>query len=67
MPNTNPLIDDASVVKFIKDKSKKVLGGLIDVYPVAAATKGREGKELSPMMELAEAGAVAFSDDGLTP
>jgi dihydroorotase len=64
MPNTNPPIDDASVVKFIKDQSKKVLGGLVDVYPVAAATKGREGKELSPMMELAEAGAVAFSDDG---
>ena len=64
MPNTNPPIDDASVVKFIKEQSKKVLGGLIDVYPVAAATKGREGKELSPMMELAEAGAVAFSDDG---
>lgn len=64
MPNTNPPIDDASVVKFIKDQSKKVLGGLVDVYPVAAATKGREGKELSPMMELVEAGAVAFSDDG---
>jgi dihydroorotase len=64
MPNTNPPIDDASVVKFIKEQSKKVLGGLVDVYPVAAATKGREGKELSPMMELVEAGAVAFSDDG---
>jgi dihydroorotase len=64
MPNTNPPIDDASVVKFIKDQSKKIRGGLVDVYPVAAATKGREGKELSPMMELAEAGAVAFSDDG---
>ena len=64
MPNTNPPIDEASVVKFIKDQSKKTHGGLVDVYPVAAATKGREGKELSPMMELAEAGAVAFSDDG---
>lgn len=64
MPNTNPPIDDASVVKFIKEQSKKALGGLVDVYPVAAATKGREGKDLSPMMELVEAGAVAFSDDG---
>jgi len=51
MPNTNPPIDDASVVKFIKDQSKKVHDGLVDVYPVAAATKGREGKELSPTIE----------------
>ncbi len=64
MPNTNPPIDDASVVKFIKEKSAKTLNGLVDVYPVAAATKNREGKELSPMIELVEAGAVAFSDDG---
>lgn len=64
MPNTNPPIDDASVVKFIKEKSEKTLNGLVDVYPVAAATKLREGKELSPMIELVEAGAVAFSDDG---
>ncbi|MFH2003596.1 MAG: dihydroorotase [Bacteroidota bacterium] len=64
MPNTNPPIDDASVVKYIKEKAAKVKNGLVDVFPVAAATKGREGNELSPMMELAEAGAVAFSDDG---
>lgn len=64
MPNTNPPMDDASVVKFVKQKSAKTLNGLVDVYPVAAATKLREGKELSPMMELVEAGAVAFSDDG---
>ncbi len=64
MPNTNPPIDDASVIKFIKEKSEKTLNGLVDVHPVAAATKRREGKELSPMIELVEAGAVAFSDDG---
>jgi dihydroorotase len=34
------------------------------VYPIAAATKGREGKELAEMAELVDAGAVAFSDDG---
>lgn len=66
MPNTNPPIDDASVVKSILQKAKDVLGGIIDVYPVAAATKGREGKELSPMLELSEAGAIAFTDDGFT-
>ena len=64
MPNTNPPIDDASVVKDIIEKGKRVSHGVVDIFPVAAATKGREGKELSPMMELAGAGAVAFTDDG---
>ena len=64
MPNTSPAIDEASVVTRIKEQASRVLSGLVDVYPVAAATKGREGKELSPMFELADAGAVAFSDDG---
>jgi dihydroorotase len=64
MPNTNPPIDEASIVKDIKERANNVNGGLVDVFPVAAVTKKREGKELSPMLELAEAGAVAFSDDG---
>ncbi len=64
MPNTNPAIDDASVVRSIIEKAKHVHNGIVDVYPIAAATKGREGKELSPMMELAEAGVVGFTDDG---
>jgi len=37
---------------------------LVDVYPVAAITKNRKGEELTEMVELANAGAVAFSDDG---
>ena len=61
MPNTNPAIDSAEVVKFIKEKS---LNHLVDVYPIAAATIARKGEALSPMAELSEAGAVAFSDDG---
>lgn len=61
MPNTNPAIDSAEVVKFIKAKSSN---HLVDVYPVAAATLGRKGEALSPMAELNDAGAVAFSDDG---
>jgi dihydroorotase len=64
MPNTNPVIDDPSVIKWIQQCSLKVDDGIVDVYPIAAITKGREGKELAPMMELAEAGALAFSDDG---
>lgn len=64
MPNTNPVIDDPSVIKWIQERSLIVEDGIVDVFPIAAITKGREGKVLAPMMELAEAGALAFSDDG---
>ncbi len=64
MPNTNPPIDDESVVRLIKEKARIAMNGLVDVYPVAAVTKDRRGEHLAPMAELAAAGAVAFSDDG---
>jgi len=61
MPNTNPAIDSAEVVKFIIDRAK---GHLVDVNPIGAVTKGRKGEGLAPMLELYDAGAVGFSDDG---
>jgi dihydroorotase len=64
MPNTNPAIDHAAVVSLIREKAGKALGGAVDVYCIGAVTQGRQGKLLSPMAELAEAGVVAFSDDG---
>ncbi len=64
MPNTNPAIDDESVARYVHEKGKQVCDGIVDVYPIAAATKGRKGEELSPMAELAKAGAVGFTDDG---
>ena len=64
MPNTNPAIDDESVVRYVHSKGKEVCDGIVDVYPIGAATKGRQGVELAPMAELAQAGAVGFSDDG---
>ena len=64
MPNTNPAIDDESVVEFIQAKAKIALNGLVDVYPIAAVTNGRKGEHLAPLAELASAGAVAFTDDG---
>ncbi len=64
MPNTNPAIDDASIAKWIVERSKQVRNHIVDVYPIAAITKNRDGKELSPMMELVDAGVVGFSDDG---
>ncbi len=62
MPNTDPAIDNATVVKFILDQAKEA--GPIRVLPIGAITRGREGKALADMEELARAGAVAFSDDG---
>jgi dihydroorotase len=64
MPNTNPSIDDESVARYVRQKGREVLGGVIDVFPIAAATKGRKGEELAPIAELVEAGAVGLSDDG---
>lgn len=64
MPNTNPAIDDESVARYVREKGKQVCDGIVDVYPIAAVTKGRKGEELSPMAELVQAGAVGFSDDG---
>ena len=61
MPNTEPATDTAEIVKFIKEQASN---HLVDVHPVAAASIGRKGEIISPMAELVEAGAVAFSDDG---
>ncbi len=62
MPNTEPAIDSAEVVNFIKEKASS---HLVDVYPVGAATLNREGEVIAPMAELYEAGVVGFSDDGI--
>ena len=64
MPNTNPAIDDESVVRFIQSKAKIAMEGLVDVYPIGAVTIGRKGEHLAPIAELSAAGAVAFTDDG---
>ncbi len=61
MPNTSPAIDSAEVISLIKSKS---LGNIVDVYPIGAVTKERKGESLAPILELIEAGAVGFSDDG---
>jgi dihydroorotase len=60
LPNTQPVIDDMSVVEFVARRAR--LLELTKVYPYAAVTKGLEGRELAEMGMLAEAGAVAFTD-----
>ena len=64
MPNTNPAIDDESIVRFVHSQGKLVNNGIVDVFPIGAVTKGRAGKELSSIAELVQAGAVGLSDDG---
>ena len=62
MPNTNPPIDNPSVVEYIISRTK--MEGVVRVYPIGAVTKGREGLELAEMARMMDEGAVAFSDDG---
>jgi dihydroorotase len=62
MANTEPPLDSPSAVARVKRKASK--DSLVAVLPIGCITKGRKGKELTDMAELAEAGVVAFSDDG---
>jgi dihydroorotase len=62
MANTNPVNDNPSVTRYIREKAKEV--AVIKVLPVGAVTKGLKGEELSEMGGMYKEGAVAFSDDG---
>jgi dihydroorotase len=61
MPNTEPAIDCASVVREIVELGSKAL---CEVRPAAAITVGRQGEQLVPMAELAALGVRLFTDDG---
>jgi len=62
MPNTNPVCDNAAVVKGILKKAEEA--NLVRVYPIGAASKGIDGGELAEIGLMKEAGIVAISDDG---
>jgi dihydroorotase len=62
MPNTRPPIDSPTVTTYIRKKADAE--GVVRVLPVGCVTRGRLGKELVDMKALAQAGVVAFSDDG---
>ena len=61
MPNTQPVIDNQALVRFIIMEAAK---GPINVFPAANITKSGKGEEIAEMGELARGGAVAFTDDG---
>lgn len=60
MPNTSPVIDDAALVDFIGRRARDT--ARVRVHTMAALTKGLEGKEMTEIGLLLEAGAVAFTD-----
>ncbi len=62
MPNTNPVNDNRGVTEYIISEARK--RAVVNIFPVAAITKGLRGEELTDMADLISAGAVAFSDDG---
>ncbi len=61
MPNTSPTVDCVEIISYIKDKAKN---SKAKVYPIAAITRGLDGKELVDFEFLVSSGAVGFSDDG---
>jgi dihydroorotase len=61
MPNTSPVIDNISMVEFIKKTAEKTP---VSVLPIGCITRGRAGKEVTEMAEMASAGCIGFSDDG---
>lgn len=58
-PNSNPIIDNQSQIRFVIDKAK---GNATTLYPIGALTKGSEGNELAELYDMQNAGAVAFGD-----
>jgi dihydroorotase len=62
MPNTEPAIDSPGLIAEVI--ARGAAAAAARVLPIAAITRGRRGTELADLVELAAAGAVAFSDDG---
>ena len=63
MPNTKPTPDSTIILQKIIEEAKRV--NLCNVLPYASVTKGEKGEELVNFEELKNAGAIAFSDDGM--
>jgi len=62
MANTQPVIDNAGIVKFVLEAAERT--SPVRVFCVAAATVGLKGEIMSEIMDIRGAGAAAISDDG---
>lgn len=63
LPNTNPVLQSRESLRYVQNISKNLP---VRFYPIAAVSLNCEGNEMTEMIDLHEAGAVAFSD-GLNP
>jgi dihydroorotase len=63
MPNTDPPVDSASIVEALRERARAQ--ARVPVGFTACITRGQRGEALTEMAELADAGAFAFTDDGL--
>jgi dihydroorotase len=61
MPNTAPVVDTAEWVAWLRHPER---GAVVNVFPIAAATRGSRGGTLTDFAALQRAGAVAVTDDG---
>jgi dihydroorotase len=61
MPNTAPVNDSPEITRWMLDPAR---GAHVNVFPIAAATMGSQGMQLSDFASLQRAGAVAITDDG---
>ena len=59
-PDTSPAIDDPATVDYVLRRARDT--AVVHVHPMAAITKGLEGKEMTEIGLLKAAGAVAFTD-----
>jgi dihydroorotase len=60
MPNTEPVIDNVALVEYVLRRANE--GSDVHIRPMAAATQGLDGKQLTEFGLLKDAGAVAFTD-----
>jgi dihydroorotase len=63
IPNTDPVIDSAATLQSLVETARREAE--IPVGFMAAISRGQSGQELTEMAELADAGAAAFTDDGV--
>jgi len=61
MPNTTPVVDSVEWVQWMLERQR---GALVNVFPIAAATRGSQGQVLTDFRGLQQAGAVGVTDDG---
>jgi len=62
MPNTTPVCDSAQGIQFLASRAREIAS--VNIFPIAAVTKGQKGEEITEFGDLVYYGAVAFSDDG---